>query len=232
MRRTITKTGLARKQRQHRYSTKYWVDRLIDVPAFIIGNSPSLNQIDLSLLENYFTIGVNRAFYKIDPTLLIWQDISLWNSEYQKLHNTKAIKVSRDVSDPRKTYYNFYLKGGPYLFDKTHTHELYGRGSTGPLAVQLAVAMGCSLIVLVGIDCTLGKHGESDFYGYNKHWTETTLSNCLIGLKFIFEECPVQVKSCSKSVFWKEEKLEDILHNIDPIHCRSRQSYVAQILGY
>jgi len=193
MRRSLSRTGLSRRNRQQRYSTKYWTDRLVDVPAFIIGNAPSLNECNLSLLENYFTIGINRTFYKIDPTILLWQDISLWNTEYQKLHNTQAIKVSRDVSDPRKIYYNFYLKGGPYKFDRNCSHILYGRGSSGPLAVQLAVSMGCSPVVLVGMDCMRGENGETDFYGENKHWTDTTQENCLRGLQFLYEQCPVPI---------------------------------------
>lgn len=231
MRRTITRTGLARRQRHQRYSTRFWVDRLVDIPAFIIGNAPSLNECNLSLLEHYFTIGINRAFYKIDPTILIWQDISLWNTEYQKLHSTQAVKVSRDVSDPRKIYYNFYLKGGPYKFDRTSTHVLYGRGSTGPLAVQLAVAMGCSPIILLGMDCLKDAQNQSDFYGNNQHWTDTTQENCLLGLKFIHEQCPVPIRSCNNSSLWPKEQLENIIGTINSIHKRSRQSYVSQLLN-
>ena len=61
MRRNTTRTGLARKQRQQRYAIRSWVDRLPDCPAFIIGNSPSLEDHDVSILEDYFTIGINRC---------------------------------------------------------------------------------------------------------------------------------------------------------------------------
>lgn len=203
-----------------------------DIPAFILGNSPSLSEQPLHLLGPYFTIGINRIFHEFDPTVLMWQDISLWNTEFQKLHNTQAIKVSRDVSDPRKIYYNFHLKGNGYQFDQTKTHILYGRGSTGPLAVQLAVAMGCRPIVLVGMDCLIDRDGKTDFYGKNKHWTEYTQKNCLSGLVFIREMCPVEVRSTS-SLLWQVEKLEDIIADIDKKkqHARGRQSYVRQLLN-
>jgi len=232
MRRQATRTGLARKQRHQRFAIRTWIDRLPDTPAFIIGNGPSLNNQPLDLIKDYFSIGVNRCFLlnKIDPTILLWQDISLWNTEYHTLHNLQALKVSRDVSDPRKTYYNFHLKGGGYRFEPT-THILYGRGSSGPLAVQLAVAMGCRPIVLLGMDCVRGTDGKSDFYGENKYWTDATINNCLEGLVFIKEQCPVEVYNCGNNGLWPCESLESVLAQIDSKHKRGRQKIVAQILG-
>jgi len=182
------------------------------------------------LIEDFFSIGVNRIFRKFDPTILLWQDISLWNTEYQTLHNTQALKVSRDVSDPRKAYYNFHLKGGGYKFEPT-THILYGRGSSGPLGVQLAVAMGCRPVILLGMDCARGVNGESDFYGENKYWTDATLKNCLEGLVFIQEQCPVEVYNCGRNGLWPCEDLRDVLTQIDKKHAIGRQAYVSRILG-
>ncbi|KKL54887.1 hypothetical protein LCGC14_2260940 [marine sediment metagenome] len=231
MRRNTTRTGLARRQRHQRFAIRSWVDRLPDTPAFIIGNGPSLNDQPVHLLKDYFSVGTNRCFHKFDPIVLLWQDISLWNTEYQKLHNTQALKVSRDVSDPRKIYYNFHLKGGGYKFDPSTTHILYGRGSTGPLAIQLAVAMGCRPIILLGMDCKLGTKGESDFYGENKYWTDATLKNCYEGLVFVKEQCPVEIYNCGDNMLWPKCSLEDVLKEIPDKHQRSRASYVAQILG-
>ena len=49
--------------------------------AFILGNAPSIDKINLKVLDNYFTIGINRVFYKYDPTVLLWQDLALWVQE-------------------------------------------------------------------------------------------------------------------------------------------------------
>ncbi len=231
MQRNPVRTGLARKQRHARFAIRHWVDRLVDIPAFILGNGTSLNEEPVDLLKDYLTIGVNRAFYKLDPTILLWQDVSLWNTEYKKLHNTQAIKVSRDVSDPRKVYYNFHLKGGGYRFDPTNAHVMYGRGSTGPLAVQLAVAMGCRPIILLGMDCARGVNGESDFWGENKYWTDATIMNCQLGLEFIKEQCPVEVYNCGASDLWPRQSLKSVLEEIPHKYKRSRQSYVKQILN-
>lgn len=231
MRRNNIRTGLQRRQRKIRYAIKSWVNRLPDTPAFILGCGPSLNDEPVELLEDYFSIGINRIFRRFDPTILLWQDISLWNSEYQQLHSTQAIKVSRDVSDPRRVYYNFHLKSGGYRFDPDTTHIFHGRGSTGPLAVQLAVAMGCRPIVLLGMDCQRGTDGKSDFWGENKYWTSETLDNCYKGLVFLKEQCPVEIFNCGNNELWARESLVDVLEKISSKHKRSRQSYVAQVLN-
>ena len=231
MRRNVSRTGLQRKQRHQRYAIKQWVDCLPEVPAFIIGNAPSINDFNLLPLENYFTIGINRAFYLLDPTILMWQDVSLWTTEYHKLHNTQSLKVARDVADPRRIYYNFHLKGGPYKFDKAKTHILYGRGSTGPLAVQLAVSMGCNPIIILGMDCQRDKvDGKSDFWGENKNWLPHTLENCEQGIHFLSMSCPTEIISCGNAKYWPRRELSDVLEQIDPKHNRSRASYVTQIL--
>lgn len=230
MRRNVSRTGIARKQRHQRYQIKHWVDTLPDTPAFILGNGPSIKDENMMLLEDYFTVGINRAFYLLDPTILLWQDISLWNTEYHRLHNTQAIKVARDTADPRRIYYNFHLKGNGYKFDTSKTHILHGRGSSGPLAVQLAVSMGCRPIVLMGMDCKRGPKNESDFYGNNPHWLPHTLDNCKVGLEFIRDHCPVEVINCGDNDIWPQETLKDVMANIDLNHARGRQSYVKQIL--
>lgn len=230
MRRNVSRTGIARKQRHQRYAIRHWVDALPDIPAFVIGNGPSVKDNDLSVIEDYFSVGINRAFYVLDPTILLWQDISLLNTEYHRLHNTQALKVSRDTADPRRIYYNFHLKGGAYRFDTSKTHILYGRGSSGPLGVQLAVSMGCRPIVIIGMDCKRGPKGESDFYGNNPHWLPHTLDNCTLGLEFMKKHCPVEIISCSNNSFWERQSLKDVVQLIDSKHARGRQSYVKQIL--
>ncbi len=230
MRRNIQRSGVRRRNRQQRYAIKDWGDRLADVPAFIIGNAPSLNEHNLLLLEDYFTIGINRAFYLLDPTILLWQDIGLWNTEFHNLHNLQALKVARDIADPRRRYYNYHLKGGPYKFDRSKPHIMYGRGSSGPLACQLAVALGCRPIILLGCDCQKGPEGESDFYGDNPHHRPHTLDNCELGLQFIKEQCPIEILSCGNTELWEKSDLKEILKETDPKYRRNRQSYVRQII--
>jgi hypothetical protein len=224
--------GALRRQRRQRFSIRYWSERLNGVPAFILGNGPSISELDVQKLAPYFTIGINRAFHLLDPTVLIWQDISLWNTEHQHLHNLSALKVARDVADPKRLYYNFYLKGSSYEFDQMkRTHVLYGRGSTGPLAIQLAVAMGCRPIILLGMDCKRGMDGRSDFYGENQYWLPHTLDCCAKGLAWVRQQCRVPIINCSDNGFWNKQDLGAVLDSTDLQHARGRQAYVRQILS-
>lgn len=233
MRRNVSRSGLSRKNREQRFAIKAWANRLPDVPCFIIGNAPSILDHDISPLQDYFTIGINRAFKLLDPTILFWQDISLWKSEFHNVHNLQALKVARDLADPRRLYYNFVLKAGGYRFDKEKTHILYGRGSSGPLAAQLAVAMGCRPLIFLGMDCARGSDGRGDFYGENKFWLPHTLDNCRLGLEFLKKECPVEVISCGNVTdLWKRQELSDVLKNrIDPKYALGRQQYVSILKG-
>ena len=220
---------LARQKRSQRYQIKEWLGRLQDHPAFILGNGSSIKSQPLKLLEDYFTIGINRAFYLIDPTILFWQDIGLWNTEHHKLHNLQCIKLCRDISDPRHIYYNFYLRGGPYKFEGK-THILCGRGSTGPIAVQLAVALGCKPIVLLGMDCKICD-GKTDFYGNNPHWRPHTATNCVSGLEYLKSNCPVKILNCSDNdVFEEKHKLSDVLATIDRKYAIGRNKHVSKLI--
>ena len=232
MKRNDIRSGLSRKERHERFAIKDWVNRLSGVPAFIVGCSPSTDEIDFSLLKNYFTIGINRAFKLIDPTILMWQDITFWNTESSKIKNLKAIKIARDIADPKRLYYNFYLKSSEeYKFDDK-TYILNGRGSSGPIAVELAVALGCSPIVLLGLDCQTD--GErTDFFGKNPYWTEFTVGNCIKGLEFIKNNCPVQVINCGRSNLWECHALPEAVKIVDPnkIYNKGREAYVNQLLN-
>lgn len=231
MRRNISRVNITRKNREQRFQIKTWVDKLISYPAFILGNGPSINENNLSLLNNWFTIGINRIHLaNFDPTLLLWQDISLWHTESYKIHNLQALKVARDIADPKRIYYNFYLKPGPYKFEKT-THILNGSGSSGPLAVQLAYAMGCNPIVLLGMDCKPAHNGDTDFYGNNQFHSQRSLPNCNIGLEAIKKHCPVTIINCSNNELWTKNKLEDIIASFNSDLAIGRQNYVNKILG-
>jgi len=202
--------------RHNKLNLQKWAGAIKGVPAFIIGNGPSLNWEDCQLLEGLFTIGINRAFYYIDPIVLFWQDIGLWNTEHYRIINTQALKVARDIADPRKLYYQYHLKSEPYKFDK-RTNIRHGRGSSGPLACQLAVAMGCTSLVLLGMDGLEDVFSsKSNFYGSNPHHTALTKNNCQIGLEFLQESSPVPIYNCSKNNLWVERNLGEVIAELNP----------------
>jgi hypothetical protein len=163
-----------------------WNGKLPNTPAFILGNAPSISNHDISSLKPYFTIGINSAYKLIDPTILLWQDIEFWYNHKYEVQKLEALKYCTLTSDPPGKYYHFKITGGAFNLTKS-CDRLYGRGSSAPLAVQLAKCLGCNPIILLGYDCKYS-NGKTDFYGNNPYHKPHTLTNCKRGLKWVMSE--------------------------------------------
>jgi hypothetical protein len=173
----------------HRKIIDKWKMRLEGIPCFIIGNSPCLLGKNIGILKDFFTIGINRVFKKckgyagIDPTILIWQDVEFWYNERNTISKLECIKYCQVSADPYSEYFHFEITNGPFKLPNTPT-VLHGRGSTGPLAFELAYILGCNPIILVGYDCKY-MGSKTDFYGVNQDHKEHTLYHCSRGLNWI-----------------------------------------------
>ena len=199
------------KTKKKSLSPRDWGGRMKGIPCFILGNAPSLNKSDLSLLDDYFTVGINRIFFKYDPTILIWQDLALWVQEKKKVKKSRAIKYCREASETRGGYYTFQLRERESKLSHSTT-TLYGRGSSGAIAYQFVHALKCDPIILVGMDCVY-KNGKTDFYGNNPMHRGHTLPACVKGLKFIRDNSKKRtIINCSKNkVFSPRLSLEDAI---------------------
>ena len=209
---------------------KRWHNALCGVPAFLIGNGPSLENINLSSLENKFTIVINRAFLKIDPTILMWQDAELWWGHKAEISRLKSIRFCRDIADARKQFYHFHLERGGFKLPEDPS-ILYGSGTTGALSFQLAFSLGCNPIILLGFDCRYS-NGKTDFYGVNASHKPHTLTNCNRGLIWI-KECDSNrliINCSSNNVFNDCTSLEEALAHPE-ISCASysRSSLIKQL---
>lgn len=205
--------------------TKLWKNRLQNIPCFVIGNSPSLNKFDLNKISKFFTIGINRAFFKLDPSIIFWQDKELWITEKNKIMSSTSLRVCHPKGDPYRKYMHFDLKGSAFKRSE-NPGLLYGRGSTGPLAVQFAKALGCKPIYGIGMDC-LVIDGKTDFYGINQTWKPHTESLCSRGLSWIETEYSkdefINISSSPETVDAIVEKLR--------IHSRGKEFYKNILLG-
>ncbi len=190
-----------------------WNGKMKGIPCFLLGNAPSLDKIEnLSILDDYFTIGMNRIFFQYDPTILIWQDLALWSQEKQKVLKTKSIKYCREGSETQGGFYTFHLNGREAKI--THdVSKLYGRGSSGSISYQFAYALGCDPIILVGMDCRYTKKGKTDFYGNNPMHRSHTLPACVKGLKFIQNNSKNKtIINCSRNKVFSERKtIEEVV---------------------
>ena len=202
-------------------------------PAFIIGNGPSLNDVDTSLLHEFFTIGINRAFFKIDTTILMWQDASLWYSERSRVIKTHAIKYCTPYSDPENRFYHFGVAAGMFGIPNDLT-MLKGGGTTTPLAIQLAYMLGCNPIILLGCDCKC-RNKDTDFYGKNKFHTANTMNQCKSGLLWIKEHIHDKgirkIISCSDNDYFAKENLIEVLQKMDVNNKRTREEFNKILLG-
>lgn len=154
-----------------------------NLPCIIVGSSPTINKVNLKYLEDKFTISINKSMFKIKPFIGFWQDIKFWEEDKTLIQSINCIKICTKYSDPNNSYFHYELIGGDFKSSNS-CKKLYGSGSSGPLAVCLANAMGCSPIITIGLDCNLEGY-NTDFFGKNKNWTNSTLSNCKKGLNWL-----------------------------------------------
>ena len=152
--------------------------------CFIIGNGPSLKNIDFSLLENEYTFTVNQLpknpnFPKLKTNFHIWSDARFFdinknNSEDLELLNTmksvntdnnKPIVFYEILAIPMIKQFNLdknlnikYFIGNNFVTLKDKKIDFTSWTPNLPTVVQhaicLAVYMGFSKIYLLGIDCT------------------------------------------------------------------------------
>jgi hypothetical protein len=190
-------------------------DILNGYPAFLLGNGPSVSKRNLSLLDEFFTIGINRIFYIYESTLLFWQDRELWRSNENNILTSKAVKICRNIGDPRHLFNHYRLGEDPFRFSGK-PHKLYGRGNTGVLSAQFAHGLGCSALVLLGMDCKYTEKGDTDFYGKNEHHKSYTLKMCNTAMRWLKKNSPLPIYNCSENKNWKQQTLEEVIEILDP----------------
>lgn len=192
-----------------------WNSLLKGHPAFILGNAPSISKQNLHLLDPYLTIGVNRIFYIYSPTILMWQDIQMWNTERMDIGKQDSIKICSSTSDPRNHYFHFKVRQGKFKFGKK-PELLHGWGNTSALAAQIAVNLGCSALILLGTDCKYDKKKNTDFYGVNKDHKPYTLEMCNDAMNWLKYNCSIPIYNCSDNKLWPKKNLADVIKKIRP----------------
>jgi hypothetical protein len=136
--------------------------------CFIIGGGESLKGFDFSRLAGELTIGVNRAYQVIDPTILFTMDsrftdwartgkiggLEQWNS----LGAVKVIWRARPAT-PIDGFYTVEAAKDD-AFNPSIRKGLPRMNNSGFGAVALAIALGCSEIYLLGFDMRGGGNGK------------------------------------------------------------------------
>lgn len=139
--------------------------------CFVIGNGPSLNKMNLSLLRNEYTFGVNGVFYAFDelgfmPTYYVVEDRLVAEDNRAKINSlNETIKIfPEDLKyclrgDGNTVFVNF-VRYYNYLYKETHPPKFstdiqsgsFWGGTVTYLNLQLAYYMGFEEIYLIGMD--------------------------------------------------------------------------------
>ena len=136
--------------------------------CFIIGNGPSLNLMNLSLLKNEYTFGVNAIYLNAEkmgfyPTYYVVEDTFVAEDRACEIdtysHGTKFIGnyLRYCLAGSQNTVWtNVYFRYDNYLgfprFSKNASRMVFTGGTVTYICMQLAYFMGFSEVYLIGFD--------------------------------------------------------------------------------
>lgn len=155
--------GYSRLSQINHHRLESFKDKHLGERCFIMGNGPSLKNMDLSLLKNEVTFGLNRIYLMFDkmpsaPTYYVCVNelvLEQFSTEIQALSMPKFLNWNRrsyfNLDDPNISFIklSLALRDG---FNQEVSRPFYSGGTVTYVAIQLAYIMGFSTIVLIGVD--------------------------------------------------------------------------------
>lgn len=146
-----------------------------DRRCFIIGNGPSLQKMDMSLLKDEITIGSN-GIYKTFPEWGFSTDFIMFEDTEQtelrghdiyniqnsiilaSLYNAYAFKANENTifMNVRRADGTYWNNLAP-MFSKDFAYIVYLGSTITYLAMQLAYHLGCNPVYLIGVDHNYGQ---------------------------------------------------------------------------
>jgi hypothetical protein len=152
---------------------------LSDQVVIVLGNSPAINEVDLTLLDSVITIGVNRICRSYTPTVLLLTDPPILEAEdewFKKFDGPiltwHGFNRKQWVTDEDRIRYFNLQPNGPHTswcWPKRKEDPLIREGTTPPYALQLAALAGAKAIGMLGVDLSapdlVKKQEASHFYG-------------------------------------------------------------------
>jgi len=150
--------------------------------AFIIGNGPSLNKLDMTKLKDEITFGVNSIFYNFDkmgfkPTFYIVEDRLVAQDRYKEINElTGMIKIFGEYTkkyhfqDKEDVIWANVIVDYEEYPDYPHFSEdaakcIYTGGTVSYLCMQLAYYMGFDDVYMIGFDHSYTIPSDADVKG-------------------------------------------------------------------
>lgn len=136
--------------------------------CFIVGNGPSLNQTDLSLLQNEYTITTNRAY-------LMYERMGGPSSYYVSINVNVINQFAEDIAQlPMPKFLNWVTHKNANFTDSTifirtvqdfdfsfqPQHFLYEGSTVTYAAMQIAYYLGFQQVILIGVDHNFVTKGD------------------------------------------------------------------------
>lgn len=213
--------------------------------CFIIGGGESLEGFDFSRLKNELVIGVNRAYEKIDCTVMFAMDHTLYEwittgalgqEAKRKFEDFKGFPVWLDSA-------GYSYPQGVFILSKLPTNKINysmkdgigGGTNSGFGALNLAACLGASPIYLLGFDME-GKDGRQAWWhdGYPEKQGDKVYETYISDFKKVAPELKkndIQVINLNP-----ESKLKCFefgeFKDVEPIKCPVIVSYYTKGTGY
>jgi len=138
--------------------------------CFIIGNGPSLNKTDLSLLKHEVTFGLNRIYLLFDEigfatTYHVTVNKLVIEQSLEELSNLSIPSLiawdARDLIEFRRNtiFLQSVIRDGPRFF-KNITKGIWEGATVTYVAMQIAYYMGFEKVILVGVDHNFTTKGK------------------------------------------------------------------------
>lgn len=147
-------------------------DKFSGQRCFIVGNGPSLNKLDLSLLKNEYSFAVNGIFYKTRemgyrPTFYVVEDRHVMADNIEEINKYECnykffpSAYKDQIKNKANTYFfnmdvGFYVKESKHYeksrFSKDCSEVIYCGQSVTFINLQLAYYLGFTKIYLIGMD--------------------------------------------------------------------------------
>lgn len=140
--------------------------------CFIVGNGPSLNQIDLKKLENEYSFAVNSIYFKTremgyKPTFYTVEDIQVIKDNINEINEYECDYMFFPSGEKRRFKkgenryflnldYSFYVDKSKYFetprFSQDVAQEVFCGQSVTIVNLQLAYFLGFTEVYLIGMD--------------------------------------------------------------------------------
>lgn len=141
--------------------------------CFVVGGGPSLQGFDFKMLEDEYSIAVNRAYEFYDADILFAMDGRFYNWTLQGKYGKEAkarfytfngIKFWLDIANLNINHVHYVKAVGRSGLSWQLEHGLFHGNNSGYGALNLALTLGANPIYLLGFDMAFDEKGNGHFH--------------------------------------------------------------------